>query len=70
MHFARQQRLDGYAANIGELNIDAVFIEETLIFRDPERQHSAADRAVGDAHRGRAGRFSAGKHQNQRNREG
>ena len=55
MHFARQQRLDGDAANIGELNFDAVFVEEALIFRDPERQHSAADRTVGDAHRGRAG---------------
>jgi hypothetical protein len=50
LNFARDESFDGDAANVSHFDIDVVFVKELFVFGNPERQHGAADRAVGDAH--------------------
>jgi hypothetical protein len=49
LNLAREQRFNGDAADIRELDINAIFFEEFFVFCYPERQHGAADRAISDA---------------------
>ena len=50
--FASNQRFDGNAANVGDFDVHAMLVEKFLVFRDPERQHGAADGAVSYTDRG------------------
>ena len=56
MHFAGDQGFDGDAANVGEFDVDAMFIEKLFVLGDEQRQHGGADGAVGDAHGGGVGK--------------
>jgi hypothetical protein len=53
LHIAADQRLSDHrpAADVEQLDVEPVAVEDSMVVSDPERSHGTADRAIGNPDR-------------------